>query len=765
MNRSERRRNEKKSRQSTSKATTRPPSAALPVISEEIQQLLSVGKKHHANGDLSNAVKTYAQILSVDPKQPTALYLLGVAFLQSGQNDKAVEFLQNSLFVFPDNAEANNNLGVALNATGKTADAEESYRRAIAIKPDYAAAYKNLGALLASNDKLEAGLECYRKSVSLTPNNAEGHKAIGDILTKLQRYEEALASYLNARAINPMDADVLTSAGIALQFLSRHQEALKLHSQATNFSPNEERHWAAFSDCVSGMAFSSTNDGLEASLLALLEKNELSPATLMFPIVSALRHREEFARLLDTSNTMSGDDPSLLSNIKVLTQSQLFMRLLVRVPIADLRIERLLTTLRRVLLSKTSQSEHLDGEIDFIAALAQQCFINEYAYAIDEEEQKNLEDLKFRIEGLIAQHHDVSPYLWVLVGCYEPLKNTPWKSDIPVPEHDDQISQVYRLQVAEPATERELSETIPQITEIQDATSQSVRAQYEENPYPRWVHTSRLTPKPIKDVLCAPPLSFKLDDYIAPQTPDTLVAGCGTGQHAIQAASRFSGTKVTAVDLSLGSLSYAFRKTREMGLENIEYIQGDILQLGKIGKQFDMIECGGVLHHMADPLKGWEVLVSLLRDNGLMKIGLYSEKGRPDIIAARNFIEQGGYGSSASEIRRCRQDIVAAAEKGNPELIQLCMRGDFYSLSPCRDLIFHVQEHRFTIPQIARALDTLGLEFIGFETPTPQTLVQFRKENPTCPKSLLLDRWHRFEERFPDTFRGMYQFWCRKTVG
>ncbi|WP_430472904.1 tetratricopeptide repeat protein [Thalassospira lucentensis] len=764
MNRSERRRNEKKSRSNTSKSTTRPPSAALPVVSEEVQHLLSVGKKHHASGDLSNAVKTYAQILSTDPKQPTALYLLGVAFLQSGQHDKAVEFLQNSLSVFPNNAEANNNLGVALNATAKTADAEESYRRAIAIKPDYAAAHKNLGALFASNNKLDAGLDCYRKTVSLVPNSAEGHKAIGDILTKQQRYEEALESYLKARAINPMDADVLTSAGIALQFLSRHQEALKLHSQATNFCPGEDRHWTAFSDCVSGMTFSSTNDDLETSLLALLEKNDLSPATLMFPIVSALRHREEFTRLLDTSDTMSGDAPSFLSDIKILTQSQLFMRLLARVPIADLRIERLLTALRRALLSKMSQGEDLHNEIDFIAALAQQCFINEYAYTIDEEEQGNLEDLKYRIEDLFARNQDISPYLWLLVGCYEPLKNIPWKSDIPVPENDGQISQAYRLQVTEPATERELSETIPQITEIQDATSQSVRAQYEENPYPRWVHTSRLTPKPIKDVLCAPPLSFKLDEYTAPQAPDTLVAGCGTGQHAIQAASRFSGTKVTAVDLSLGSLSYAFRKTREMGLKNIEYIQGDILQLGKIGKTFDMIECGGVLHHMAEPLKGWEVLVSLLRDNGLMKIGLYSEKGRPDIIAARNFIEQGGYGASASEIRRCRQDIVAAAEKGDPELIQLCMRGDFYSLSPCRDLIFHVQEHRFTIPKIARALDTLGLEFIGFETPTPQTLVQFRKENPECPPSLVLNRWHRFEERFPDTFRGMYQFWCRKTA-
>ena len=38
--------------------------------------------------------------------------------------------------------------------------------------------------------------------------------------------------------------------------------------------------------------------------------------------------------------------------------------------------------------------------------------------------------------------------------------------------------------------------------------------------------------------------------------------------------------KVLAVDLSLSSLAYAKRKTEEMGIENIEYMQADILNLG-----------------------------------------------------------------------------------------------------------------------------------------------------------------------------------------
>jgi 2-polyprenyl-3-methyl-5-hydroxy-6-metoxy-1,4-benzoquinol methylase len=59
-----------------------------------------------------------------------------------------------------------------------------------------------------------------------------------------------------------------------------------------------------------------------------------------------------------------------------------------------------------------------------------------------------------------------------------------------------------------------------------------------------------------------------------------------------------------------------------VGRSNIEYGQADILKLGSLGRSFDLIESSGVLHHLADPLAGWRVLLSLLRPGGFMMIGL-----------------------------------------------------------------------------------------------------------------------------------------------
>jgi SAM-dependent methyltransferase len=88
----------------------------------------------------------------------------------------------------------------------------------------------------------------------------------------------------------------------------------------------------------------------------------------------------------------------------------------------------------------------------------------------------------------------------------------------------------------------------------------------------------------------------------------------------------------------LTSICYAMSKTRELGVRNIEYAQADIMKLGSIGKTFDMIESIGVLHHLAEPEAGWRQRLSLLRPGGFMRLGLYSERARQHVVAARKLI-------------------------------------------------------------------------------------------------------------------------------
>ena len=226
---------------------------------------------------------------------------------------------------------------------------------------------------------------------------------------------------------------------------------------------------------------------------------------------------------------------------------------------------------------------------------------------------------------------------------------------------------------------------------------------------------------------------------------------------------RYSTATVLAVDLSLSSIAYAIRKTRELGITNVEYAQADIMELGTLERRFDLIESIGVLHHLEDPVAGWRILTDLLRPGGLMKIGLYSELAREDVVACRKLISDKKYSASAEDIRRCRQDIVSLSAEGNDLLSRIFSKNDFFSMSECRDLLFHVQEHRFTLPQLEKALTELELEFVGFEMREQGALTALRTRNPQGTDLTSLRLWHQFELENPDTFSNMYQFWCRKS--
>ena len=186
-------------------------------------------------------------------------------------------------------------------------------------------------------------------------------------------------------------------------------------------------------------------------------------------------------------------------------------------------------------------------------------------------------------------------------------------------------------------------------------------------------------------------------------------------------------------------------------------MQADILDLGKLGRQFDIVESAGVLHHMDDPVAGWRVLTDCLKPGGLMRIGLYSELARQHIVEMRQEISKAGIGSSDAAMKSFRTMVMTSDQSHHKEILN---SPDFYSLSTLKDLLFHVQEHRFTIPQIQDCLSELGLKFCGFES--AKIVSHFKLANTNTDDPYNLDKWQTYEEGNPDIFAGMYQFWCQK---
>jgi SAM-dependent methyltransferase len=419
-------------------------------------------------------------------------------------------------------------------------------------------------------------------------------------------------------------------------------------------------------------------------------------------------------------------------------------------------LEAFLTSLRAVLLRLASTEASAHGEVDeavlaCFCALAQQCFINEYVYVESEEETRQAVALRGRLQQQVAAAGEVSPLTLAAVAAYFPLHSLPGAEALLRRAWPETLAGLLRQQLREPLQERDDRSAIPVLTPIDDKVSLQVMQQYEENPYPRWIIDPLATAAAESDMPHEPG---------APQ--EILVAGCGTGRQLFHVAWKFPQAQVLAIDISLPSLAYARRKVREAGLRNVDFAQADILKLATLGRSFDRIEAVGVLHHLADPFAGWRVLLSLLRPNGEMRIGLYSEAARRAIVEARELIAARGYRATIEDIRKCRQVILRGGTDGRWR--RLTASADFYSISGCRDLLFNVMEHRFTIPQIKAFLEEQGLMFLGFDA-EPEVVARFQQKFPDPAALDDLDCWQAFEAASPLAFRYMYVFSVRRKVG
>ena len=421
------------------------------------------------------------------------------------------------------------------------------------------------------------------------------------------------------------------------------------------------------------------------------------------------------------------------------------------------QLEALLGHARAELLRLTGERGEDNGEIGedivaFACALARQCFINEYIYLQAEAESGLASVLRDRLLQDLASGAAIAPLTLAVVAAYFPLHAMPTAEALLRRDWPAAVAGLLQVQLREPLEEVGERTAIATLAPIKNRVSLQVMHQYEENPYPRW------TINPLNAFAADQALGRTIPTAERQAELDILIAGCGTGLHAVQVAQAYPNARLLAVDVSMTSLAYARRKTRELRLRNIEYAQADILELGTIGRTFDIIESVGVLHHLAEPTAGWRVLVSLMRPGGRMCIGLYSNLARRVITEARAHIAAGGYHATAGDIRRCRQDIIREAERWK----MLIGVKDFYSMSGCRDMLFNVMEHRFTIPEIAAFLNDNDLSFLAFEPfDDPTVIDKFRKQFRGAADEADLEQWHRFEADHPETFWGMYNF----TVG
>lgn len=106
-----------------------------------------------------------------------------------------------------------------------------------------------------------------------------------------------------------------------------------------------------------------------------------------------------------------------------------------------------------------------------------------------------------------------------------------------------------------------------------------------------------------------------------------LDAGCGGQASGIHLLSRFRPENITAVDLSVKNVETSRRIVKQLGYQNVDIRQGNILNLEFENDSFDFVFSNGVIHHTLSPLRCFLELKRVVKNGGYVFIGVYGYGG------------------------------------------------------------------------------------------------------------------------------------------
>jgi tetratricopeptide (TPR) repeat protein/SAM-dependent methyltransferase len=725
---------------------------------DSIADLMHQATARHSRGELEDALRVYARVLAQEPEHSEALHLTGVVAHQQGRNEEAVALIARAITSRPRAPAYRNNLGMALTALGRTAQAESAYQEALALAPDFADALLNLGNLRAAQGSFQDAVGLLERAIAADADSPQAHYNLGCARFALDDLRGALGALQRAMALGADFAEVHYRTGSVHTALGETQQAIACFHQALAREGDHLGAQHGLLECLGMLPPDVAPPLLEALIVALLRAKAINPRALGHPAARLIERKHGLGVEDAAASSLQALCASLLDD----TLARLYLRRTINV---SAPMEHLLTRCRTQWLADAANSVAMAQSCwDGVAAVAIQCFFNEFVWAVSREEERSIADLEQRIVSACRSARSPEAALvsdLLVYACYRPL----WRiadaaqlRALAVDGWPDALARVLRVSLHEPLWEQDAKAAIDSGVAIRDAVSRAVQMQYEENPYPRWQALTRAGVQSIEQRVQRWNLRYAAPPELTGPLR-VLVAGCGTGMDAIDMALHLRDAQVTAIDLSSASLAYALRKAGEYGLENIHFRQDDIIELDGAVDAYHVINCSGVLHHMQDPATGLQRLVRMLMPDGLIRLALYSRLARGPLLEVREVIRARGYASTHSDIREFRQRVLDDGAGGR--FAELMGSTDFYSSSECRDLLFHVQETELSVPDIGRLLEGAGLEFLGFELTIAEVERGFRREHPHAALTDL-QAWAVYEQQHPESFRAMYQFWCRK---
>src|SRR5262249_44732507 len=340
-------------------------------------------------------------------------------------------------------------------------------------------------------ERYEAAIASFDAALRANPAHVDAINHRANVYAQLGRFAEAVAGYERALALAPGRDDTLRYLAQVLRGKGDATRALDLIIRALAINDTRLSR-DVFVVCVQDLQSIPRNRDFHDLILRALSEpwcrpSELVPTAIALTKLDAAVAQGCKQAMRSPAGRMTAEELLGPAGFSAIAEHELLRCLLESAPICDIELERFLTAARRAMLDCARQPATDNGKLSLWCALARQCFITEYAFAVAADELDEACRLRDELTAALASAGPGPTIPLILaVAAFFPLPRLPGARALLERTWPDSVNRLITQQVREPLQEAECRATLPRLTPIEGAVTSQVRQQYEENPYPRW---------------------------------------------------------------------------------------------------------------------------------------------------------------------------------------------------------------------------------------------------------------------------------------
>ena len=484
-----------------------------------------------------------------------------------------------------------------------------------------------------------------------------------------------------------------------------------------------------------------------------------------------LHERSKVLKEVIIKNPSKSLEEVFINDISILNNGVL-LSLLSKVSLSNPYLEEYLTLIRKIIFQSHKNEtidEYQQKELKkILISLNYQNLLNGSIWERNEKENHDFILFLEKINNEILKKKNIDEFIFLLLGSYLPLQNDKnirkyieKKFTIKNPNLFILIEYYKELE----KKEKRAIKKIDQNYEILNKNSLEIMQYYDNYPCKHWSKVILNDKTTLVEFLrnSLHPIQL-LGEKKAIKNPHILYVGCGSGREAILLSS-IPGSQMDAIDLSIKNLSYAAMKAEEHKVININFIKLDFLEVTKLKKEYDLIIIDEVLGEIENIKEGLELIPSILKPGGLVKVHLKSGIADERNKNLRNLVNSKNSKIKKSDAISIRSEIIKTK---NNDFNQLVNNKYIHNINTLYHLLVPTYRSVINIKLISDLIKKNNFTFLGWadfiENPDLKYKIIKLYSNNYPDDDFLknLDNWYDFEEQNPIIFSNMYKFWMTR---